>query len=321
MNKMNDVSLDIETLGVKASAVVLSIGAVYFDRHSNQLGDRFYGVLEFRTQMEKGRTIDPKTMAWWNEQSQQARDEVFRNDNRSDTAKALDDFYTFLQPNHDGSNDVCLWGNGATFDNAIVTDLYESTFEYKQKPWSYRNNRCLRTFRAELQFLHPEDVEFIGTPHNALADAVHQAKVCQSLFATLKTFADYFPPIPVAQKAPSSINELRESIRQQHRPAGSSNVITDQEGGKLHPAQSFTPPAHIGIVADKSFPLFGAEAIAFELQVIGNAPGWATHYDKHACRYINLSLEVEQARLSNLALSQSWIDDLIAIPSVNSTYP
>ena len=42
-------------------------------------------------------------------------------------------------------DDVIVWGNGADFDNTILSSSYSETG--LEQPWSFRNNRCYRTIK------------------------------------------------------------------------------------------------------------------------------------------------------------------------------
>ena len=70
--------------------------------------------------------------------------------------------------------DVRPWGNGASFDLTIVGSAYKRLG--LQTPWRFTNERCFRTIRNQ----HPTveyDTDEKGTgAHNALIDAVFQAK-------------------------------------------------------------------------------------------------------------------------------------------------
>ena len=69
-----------------------------------------------------------------------------------------------------GVRNVCIWGNGAAFDNVILRTAYERLG--LKAPWNFWDDRCFRTVKA----LHPE-VEYVksGAAHNALDDAKNQA--------------------------------------------------------------------------------------------------------------------------------------------------
>ena len=169
---MRNIMVDLETLGTKPDAVILSIGAVFFD--ADNLGKEFHRVLTIEDQQQVGRVIDPQTVEWWGSQSEAAR-AIFTAPNVA-TAQGLDEFTAFC-----GDENISVWGNGADFDCVLLGSLYES---FKRKrPWSYSKNRCHRTHKNTLK-LPPGATgpARLGTHHNALDDAKYQALQLQHLF-------------------------------------------------------------------------------------------------------------------------------------------
>ncbi|WP_409277834.1 3'-5' exonuclease [Providencia rustigianii] len=75
------------------------------------------------------------------------------------------------------TDDVQVWGNGVDFDNVILRNAYNSVG--LEPFWNHWNNRCVRTI-VELgrnAGIDPKTtLPFVGEPHNALDDAIHQAK-------------------------------------------------------------------------------------------------------------------------------------------------
>ena len=184
---MKHIMLDLETLDTTSSAVVISIGAVAFDPHTNELGDRFYveTVEDTEAQQARGRTISGDTVRWWMQQDVLAK-RVFATPppdgvERVSTLEALSRFGLFVAAN--GDRDVELWGNGADFDNVVLGSLYDAFG--LSKPWSYSRNRCYRTMKnIGIGPRKPKVRE--GVHHNALDDAITQAVHLQEIFACLK---------------------------------------------------------------------------------------------------------------------------------------
>lgn len=155
--------VDLETLGTSADAVIVSIGAVTFDPLRHQVIQKFYTPVNLH---QPERRIDPSTVKWWMTQSDAAR-EVFKAKGVS-LAETLEQFATWVG---DDMKDVYVWGNGASFDNAILADAYKRC--QIAAPWNFWNDRCYRT----LKNLYPAIPagERTGVYHNALADAEYQA--------------------------------------------------------------------------------------------------------------------------------------------------
>lgn len=175
--------MDLETLDVAANAVIVSVGAVFFDPHSDRMGERFHRVCgDLDDQQKRGRTISTDTVKWWLKQDRIAQQEsFFDNANMRPTFQVLSDFSSFLGPAT--SDEVRVWGNGAAFDNEKLRGLY-GAYGFPC-PWKFYNDRCYRTVKSLTAGL-PE-IERIGTHHNALDDAVSQARHLQAIFRTMRT--------------------------------------------------------------------------------------------------------------------------------------
>ncbi|HAH3124201.1 TPA: hypothetical protein GFY41_25200 [Escherichia coli] len=78
---------------------------------------------------------------------------------------------------HSDEKFVQVWGNGATFDNTILRRSYER--QGITCPWHYCNDRDVRTIVEQgktIDFDAKTAIPFEGVRHNALDDALHQAK-------------------------------------------------------------------------------------------------------------------------------------------------
>ena len=175
---MQNVMLDLETLGTQPGCVVLSIGAVGFDE-TGLSTERFYQVISIADSARLGLAREPDTVAWWVRQSPDARQvlvdaagstsEIGATTTCLPVADALHAFTEFLS--QFGGSQVRLWGNGPDFDNAILATVYRTA--RIEVPWKFYHNRCLRTLRG----LCPSVMSppRLGVNHNALDDAVTQA--------------------------------------------------------------------------------------------------------------------------------------------------
>jgi hypothetical protein len=166
---MNNVMIDLETMGVNNNAAIIAIGAVAFDFEGN-LGNTFYKVINLESSVIHGGVIDAPTVLWWMKQNDLARRE-FEREGEFDSA-VLVKFAGYL----DDFEDVKVWGNGAAFDNVILANAYRRNM--MSVPWNHWNDRCYRTMKS----LHPDiKMEREGVYHNALADAISQAKHLQRI--------------------------------------------------------------------------------------------------------------------------------------------
>lgn len=162
---MKDVMLDLETVGNGPTAAIRAIGAVLFDRATVDDSGAFYTKVDLESAVAAGMTMDPATFLWWLGQGEEARAEMCRDKGRS-LVEALEYFDAWL-----GGRNVCVWGNGAAFDNVILGSAYRLLG--RPQPWKFYNDRCYRTMKA----LCPQvTMPRTGTHHNALDDAKSQAR-------------------------------------------------------------------------------------------------------------------------------------------------
>ena len=158
---MSNVMVDLETLGNNSHSVIISLGAVVFDE--NGLGETFYSRICPQSCVDAGLQMDADTVMWWMQQSEQARAEFKRA--CMSLPVVLHDFAKWFP------DKATIWGNGATFDNVILSNAYAAL--KMSKPWKYNADRCYRTLKALYPQITPS--KRTGTYHNALDDAIYQA--------------------------------------------------------------------------------------------------------------------------------------------------
>lgn len=166
---MLDVMVDLETMGRGPGCAIVAIGAVQFDLRKGEIGDQFYATIDLESCVKQGLTLDPDTIMWWMGQGDEARKALTRN--TMPLPIALDAFTLFLQ-GCGALNEIKVWGNGPSFDNAILSRAYEVCGI--EQPWKFWNDRCFRTLRAMFPSVEPDKRE--GVHHNALDDALYQVE-------------------------------------------------------------------------------------------------------------------------------------------------
>ncbi|ATC93486.1 3'-5' exonuclease [Pseudoalteromonas tunicata] len=181
---MNHVMLDLETMGQGSNAAIVAIGAVFFEPTTGEIGANFYWRVDLESAAKYGE-VDPSTIIWWLKQSDAARAEI-TSDDTLDLNCALSEFCEWIAQIEKTNNRI-VWGNGASFDNVILSNAFKAV-EYK-KPWEYCNDRDVRTVvelgRTLKGFDPKRDMPFEGTAHNALDDAIHQAKYVSAIYKAL----------------------------------------------------------------------------------------------------------------------------------------
>lgn len=177
------VIVDLETMGKKHNAPIVAIGAVVFDPATGSIGESFYKVVCLESSVNWGAVIDPSTVIWWLKQSSEARSAIV-NDDAIPLQDALLQFREFVSDNvAGGSKKAQVWGNGASFDNSILRSSYDCIAE--DYPWEYWNDRDVRTMvelGQAISFDPKTTIPFEGSRHNALADAIHQARYVSAIW-------------------------------------------------------------------------------------------------------------------------------------------
>ncbi|MFI8416920.1 3'-5' exonuclease [Serratia sp. NPDC078593] len=178
---MHHLMLDIETLDIKPSAVILVIAAVFFDPKTGELGAEFETAINCQKDQPE-RTMSLDTVAWWAKQSDEARKLAFGG---SDSLKrALTNLSQFIHINSTAT--VKVWGNGKEFDCTILEHAYQQLAI--SCPWNFWDTQDVRTVitLAELHGFNPKKTRpFEGTPHRALDDAKHQARYVADVVSAL----------------------------------------------------------------------------------------------------------------------------------------
>ena len=154
------VMIDLETMGTRPDAPIIAIGAVAFDEKA--IHSEFYVVVDLADSVAEGGVMDPNTVLWWMKQSDEARAEFAREG--QELGLALGMFREWIGPYADG-----VWGNGASFDNVILSEAYRRMGN--EAPWPFWKDRCYRTMKS----ISAVPMERGGTHHNALDDARTQA--------------------------------------------------------------------------------------------------------------------------------------------------
>ncbi|WP_337015540.1 exonuclease [Leclercia sp. AS011] len=178
--------VDLETMGKKPGAPIVSVGAVFFDPASGKTGAEFYQVISLESSMSFGARPDASTILWWLKQSPEARSAIVVDDTVG-LVEALEQFLDFIAENAaNGSKNVQLWGNGSSFDCSLL----EAAFELADTPfpiphWNYRDVRTVVELGKAVGLNSRYDIPFEGDQHNALADARHQVKYVSAIWQRL----------------------------------------------------------------------------------------------------------------------------------------
>lgn len=159
----NKLMVDCETLDIGERPVLLSIGAVVFN--DQQIQDYFEYFINKETAISEGFTVSQSTLDWWDQQDPDARAYAFNGEGDIQEAlKALIQFYELNECTE-------IWSKGSLADIRWINNALD--YFGIERPWKYYKEFCFRTL---LKSAPKFDMPFVGMPHNALDDAIHQAK-------------------------------------------------------------------------------------------------------------------------------------------------
>ncbi|KEY58463.1 3'-5' exonuclease [Serratia sp. DD3] len=182
---MNNIMLDLETMGNNPNAPIVAIGAVFFDIANGTLGDQFYTAVDLESEMALGAVPNADTIKWWLKQGSEARAEITSIAANNITA-ALSGLFGFACSHCSDTGRLDVWGNGASFDNVILRAAYERVGI--DPFWNWWNDRDVRTMvmlGRQIDFDPKRDMPFSGERHNALNDAIHQAQYVSAIYQRL----------------------------------------------------------------------------------------------------------------------------------------
>ncbi len=193
---MNDFSIDLETLGTRCTAPILSIGVQQFDIDTGKLGGTLYLEVDIDSAIRSGR-VQGDTLSWWVTKNKNAQRVFAKSEAKLHLATALAELTTWMRSKSFAPR---VWGNGATFDISILEYAYDHGAVGLKEPWHFMNVRDLRTLVDAAKTLADFDkslVASVGAAHNALDDATYQANIAHAAWAALRN------PMPTAKKAAS----------------------------------------------------------------------------------------------------------------------
>ncbi|EKT55501.1 3'-5' exonuclease [Providencia sneebia] len=171
--KYKNLMLDLETMSNKGNAAIVSIGAVAFEPSTGEIGPTFYTVVDLISSERAGLHIDADTVLWWMKKSSEARAAIIADGCWLD--ESLGDLNLFAE--RVLTDDVQVWGNGVDFDNVILRNAYNAVnLEPFWKRWNNRGVRTIVELGRNTGIDPKRTLAFEGEPHNALDDAIHQAK-------------------------------------------------------------------------------------------------------------------------------------------------
>lgn len=176
---MIHATIDLETLDVRPTATVLTLGGVKFNPHRDaDPYDELYFKISIDDQDRYGRTVDDGTIAWWTRQDPAIMEEAF---DQSDPSQVQTVEQACASIARWAVGVDTFWGQGYGFDFTMLEDMFRSIG--RPIPWQFWQVLDSRTLFKLLPVDPRKSMQ--NNLHNALADAYFQARAIQIAFDQL----------------------------------------------------------------------------------------------------------------------------------------
>lgn len=176
--------LDLETLGTDSNSVITTISAVQFNLGTGEIGSEFQVAVDWQEQLDNGAVVNMETIRFWLSQSKEAISQMLIDEPLS-VESACQKFDEWVHNiNITEPQESSLWGNGATFDNVILRNLYQR--HNLIFPFPFWADKDVRTL-VQLSGVNIREIEFKGIKHYGIDDCKHQIKYCHTCFKSLKS--------------------------------------------------------------------------------------------------------------------------------------
>lgn len=205
MSSRIDVVIDLETLGTAVDSVIVQIGAVA------TTGDEFTTFVDAQGPMNsKRRTSLDTVINFWGQQvspdTAQRMVRMCTKEKAPDLALALHELTRWLYKIAPDNSQLCIWGNGASFDLGMLTHAYQQCVQAglldSPQYWNFWMERDLRTLVdcawqvATARGEPGPSKAYPLEPHDALSDALAEMMVlreCTYILKKLSSADDHVP--------------------------------------------------------------------------------------------------------------------------------
>lgn len=150
---MTKLMLDLETLSLKDTAAILSIGAVLFN--NEEIIDNFYVSVNLQSCIDKGMTIDESTLQFWLSQPEEARSIAFEKGVSIEDAVESVTEWLYLDNRIDSIDEV--WANGNKNFIWLKNAFNSVNVNFESSICEYYKERDLRTAKAILPIVTIKD--------------------------------------------------------------------------------------------------------------------------------------------------------------------
>ena len=146
--------MDIETLSVESTGIVLSAAILYFDTENKFTFEEYldktcFVKFDVKEQKAMGRHIDPDTVEWWKNQSKEAQKiSLLPSENDVSAEMGIKKLQQYIRDNSKEKEEL-VWIRGS-IDQMMMDSLCRHTKMDKLFPyWAYRDVRTFIDFTKE----------------------------------------------------------------------------------------------------------------------------------------------------------------------------
>lgn len=169
---MNDIMLDLETLGRSPGCVFHEIAAIPFDITNGQEGGSFFRTIDIRSAKRAGLTVDEETLKWWHQKGGPMQADAVG------MFAGLPDFLDFLKE----QAPLRVWTWGIDFDLPILkAGLQSIGLAWPLRYWKSRDARTV------YDCAYPGSRHFQKMEHSAIEDCRNQIGQLRASLIKLKS--------------------------------------------------------------------------------------------------------------------------------------
>lgn len=172
----NNLMIDIETLGTRSNSVIMSVGAVLFDLKDYR-EVLLHRKISIQSCLDVGLQVDGNTIEWWLKQSPENIERLMTGE-RYQLSTVLHELSSLSLY----QKQWYVWSHGSIFDIVLLENAYKaagfSTW------WNYKNVRDTRTLFDVANYKYSSEGKEVK--HDALEDAMNQAKAVQAAYTKLR---------------------------------------------------------------------------------------------------------------------------------------
>lgn len=143
-----DIIVDLETLGTDVDSTVIQIACSAFSfKTGNLLGEPFVGYLALDTMKQEDIKASGSTLKWWMTQNRDVFESIINNPFRMTHDGLWEAFFNWLSERmmecRDKGEELKIWGNGISFDCAMVKHNLGERYDAVIHFWNERDARTL----------------------------------------------------------------------------------------------------------------------------------------------------------------------------------